>query len=64
MIARRELLGGAVLGGWLGHDAAADAGGVAQDRLDVSSIVHALDELRSTLVESRSVPEIAQVRDQ
>ncbi len=62
MIARRELLGGTVLGGWLGRGAGADAAGAPQDRMDVSGIVDRLDELRKTIASSREFTEIAQVR--
>jgi hypothetical protein len=61
MIARRELLSGAAFGGLLGGDTA--QAGAQQDRVDLSGVVKAIDQLRATLVGERTFPEIADVRD-
>jgi hypothetical protein len=65
MIARRELLSGSALGGWLGGArAAAGADPAPQDRIDLGGVVKSLEALRGELAQIRNSPEIADVREQ
>ena len=72
MVARRDLLGGGILGGLLGglgRDAA-EAGEQAAQRQpqqqqieDFSQVVNAIDKLRQEIASERAFTEIAAVRD-
>jgi hypothetical protein len=66
MIARRDLLGGAMLGGWLGsRPAGAAEPGAPQSRdgVDVSGIVDRLERLRQTIEAQAHFTSIEPVRD-
>ncbi len=68
MMARRQLLGGAVLGGWLGAEAL-QARPAAAAQLDdearrIEDIVGKLGALRDAMVSQSDFHEIAAVRDQ
>jgi hypothetical protein len=66
MVARREMLGGGILGGVLGAlaepEAAQRSGGAGND-LDTERIVRALNDLRTELRNQRVFTELAGVRD-
>ena len=65
MVARREMLGGGLLGGVIGALAepqAAQRSGTDRD-VDTERIVRALNDLRTELRNQRAFPEIAGVRD-
>jgi hypothetical protein len=65
MIPRRQVLGGALAGGVLGAlgEPELEAAAQSSDRVDVTPIVRALDELRTEVRSQRQFTEIRTLRD-